>query len=81
MYVQYKQLNNLGFSIPTFNTRVEFEASIDLNSVEDEGVLEMPSIIDEEEWTQQNFGDSLRLAQGNEFMILAIFNGPITFFI
>ena len=43
--------------------RVEFEASIDLNSAEDEGD-NMPSIIDEEEWTQQNFGDSLRLAQG-----------------
>ena len=46
-----------------FDNRVEFEASIDLNSAEDEGD-NMPSIIDEEEWTQQNFGDSLRLAQG-----------------
>ena len=46
-----------------FYNRVEFEASIDLNSAEDEGD-NMPSIIDEDEWTQQNFGDSLRLAQG-----------------
>ena len=46
-----------------FDNRVEFEASIDLNSAEDEGD-NMPSIIDEDEWTQQNFGDSLRLAQG-----------------
>ena len=49
--------------IACFKNRVEFEASIDLNSAEDE--CEMPSIIDEDEWTQQNFGDSLRLAQGN----------------
>ena len=48
--------------ITCFEIRVEFEASIDLNSVEDESG-EMPSIIDEDEWTQQNFGDSLRLAQ------------------
>ena len=53
--------------ITCFEIRVEFEASIDLNSVEDESG-EMPSIIDEDEWTQQNFGDSLRLAQehGNQ---------------
>ena len=53
--------------IACFEIRVEFEASIDLNSVEDESG-EMPSIIDEDEWTQQNFGDSLRLAQehGNQ---------------
>ena len=53
--------------IACFENRVEFEASIDLNSVEDESG-EMPSIIDEDEWTQQNFGDSLRLAQedGNQ---------------
>ena len=65
-YTQFlnKQLINIGFLIPTFKTRVEFEASIDLNSVEHED--EMPSIIDEDEWTQQNFGDSLRLAQGKE---------------
>ena len=47
-----------------FRNRVEFEASIDLNSVEDEG--EMPSIIDEDEWTDRNFGDFLLLAQGKQ---------------
>ena len=51
-----------------FDNRVEFEASIDLNSAEDEGD-NMPSIIDEEEWTQQNFGDSLRLAQGISILV------------
>ena len=52
----------------SFYDRVEFEASIDLNSAEDEGD-NMPSIIDEEEWTQQNFGDSLRLAQGISILV------------
>jgi hypothetical protein len=74
-------INSLIIWASRFYTRVEFEASIDLNSVEDEGALEMPSIIDEEEWTQQNFGDSLRLAQGNELILLAMFNGLKPFFI
>ena len=51
-----------GILLDCFGNRVEFEASIDLNAAENEG--EMPSIIDEDEWTDRNFGDSLLLAQG-----------------
>jgi hypothetical protein len=37
-----------------FNLRAEFEASVDMHSEE-----EAPSIMDEDEWTDRNFGNSL----------------------
>jgi len=44
-----------------FHFRAEFEASVDLHSEE-----ETPSIMDEDEWTDRNFGNSLLCMEEEE---------------
>ena len=61
-----------------FGNRVEFEASLDLNAAENE--REMPSIIDEDEWTDRNFGDSLLLAQGKNIAQILFYSLIIKLF-